>query len=170
MAPYGPGWQSTKVGAGPTPIETAEGWRQLIPSMGHPAGKTKTMVVDTPPLPPGARKLRIVTSLWLHWDRVAWTTAPADREPVVRARLAPQRAELRYRGVSALVREAPNAPHAFDYAALTTDSPWLPFPGRYTRYGDVRELLAAADDFSVILAPGDEIALAFDAGGLEARR
>lgn len=26
MASYGPGWQSTKIGAGPTPIETTEGW------------------------------------------------------------------------------------------------------------------------------------------------
>jgi beta-1,4-mannooligosaccharide/beta-1,4-mannosyl-N-acetylglucosamine phosphorylase len=26
MAPGPPGWQSTKVGAGPTPIETTEGW------------------------------------------------------------------------------------------------------------------------------------------------
>ena len=149
-------------------VETAEGWRPLIPSMGHPAGKTKTMVVDTPPLPAGSSKLRIVTSLWLHWDRIAWTTAVADHEPVLVARLAPLRAELRYRGFSALVREAPNAPHTFDYAEQRAESPWLPFPGRYTRYGDVRELLAAADDFAVILAPGDEIDLAFDASDLPA--
>ncbi len=141
-------------------------WRELVASMGHPAGKTKTMVVDTPPLPEGASTLRIVTSLWLHWDRVAWTTAPADSEAVVRARLAPTSAQLRYRGFSRLVRDAPNAPHAFDYADVSTDSPWLPFPGRYTRYGDVRELLAEADDRSAILAPGDELALAFDPGDL----
>ncbi|HEV7518289.1 MAG TPA: hypothetical protein VGR07_18480, partial [Thermoanaerobaculia bacterium] len=41
-------------------------------------------------------------------------------------------------------------------------------PGRYTRYGDVRELLAQADDRSVILAAGDEIALTFDASRLPA--
>ncbi|MCP3961422.1 MAG: hypothetical protein GY719_26555 [bacterium] len=147
-------------------VETVDGWRELMPNMGHPAGKTKTMVVDTPPLPAGASKLRIVTSLWLHWDRVAWTTQAADEAPIVRARLAPHDAELRYRGFSALVRQAPNAPHTFDYADVRTDSPWLPFPGSYTRYGDVRELLAASDDFTVILAPGDEIALSFDASGL----
>lgn len=148
-------------------VETAAGWRELIPSMGHPAGKTKTMVVDVPALPAGARKLRIVTSLWLHWDRVAWTVRPADGSAVVRAKLAPSVAEARYRGFSAMVREAPNAPHAFDYQTVTAESPWLPFPGRYSRYGDVRELLDAPDDLSVILAPGDEIALVFDAGGLE---
>ena len=148
-------------------VETAGGWRELIASMGHPAGKTKTMVIDVPALPDGARKLRIVTSLWLHWDRVAWTTRPADDEPIVRARLAPAVAEARYRGFSAMVREAPNAPHTFDYQTVSAESPWLPFPGRYSRYGDVRELLEAPDDLSVILAPGDEIALEFDAAGLE---
>jgi len=46
------------------------------------------------------------------------------------------------------------------------ESPWLPLPGRYTRYGDVRELLAEPDDRSVILAAGDEMALTFDAAHL----
>lgn len=147
-------------------VETSEGWKTLLPSMGFPAGKTKTMVVDTPPLPPGARRLRIVTSLWLAWDRIAWTRESSDAVPVVRARLAPQEADLRYRGFSKLVRRSPNGPHGYDYETVATESPWLPFPGRYTRYGDVMELLEATDDRSVILAPGDEIALEFDASDL----
>jgi tetratricopeptide (TPR) repeat protein len=147
-------------------VETAEGWKTLLPSMGFPAGKTKTMVVDTPPLPPGAHRLRIVTSLWLAWDRIAWTTQKADAEPVVRARLEPREADFRYRGFSRLLRKAPNAPHHYDYETVSPDSPWLPFPGRYTRYGEVGELLEQTDDRSVILAPGDEIALEFDASTL----
>ena len=35
-------------------VETPDGWQTLMPSMGHPAGKTKTMVVDTPALPAGS--------------------------------------------------------------------------------------------------------------------
>jgi Tfp pilus assembly protein PilF len=147
-------------------VETADGWSPLLPAMGHPAGKTKTMVVDTPPLPAGAHRLRIVSGQWLSWDRIRWSTAPADAEPRVTARLLPSHADLRYRGFSALVRQAPNAPHAFDYARVSTRSPWLPFPGDYTRYGDVRELLAATDDRSVVLAAGDEMRLLFDAAGL----
>jgi len=147
-------------------VETAAGWQVLLERMGHPAGKTKTLVVDTPPLPAGARRLRIVSGQWLSWDRIAWSTAPADGEPRVAARLDPALAELRYRGFSALERAAPNAPHRFDYSRTRTESPWLPFPGRYTRYGDVRELLASADDRSVILAPGDEIRLEFEAAAL----
>ncbi len=147
-------------------VETPAGWQVLLPELGLPAGKTKAMVVDTPPLPPGARRLRIVSNLWLSWDRIAWSLAPADSEPIVRARLAPAAAELRYRGFSALVRQAPNAPHSFDYARATAESPWLPFPGRYTRYGDVLDLLVEADDRSVILGPGDEIVLTFDVSEL----
>jgi hypothetical protein len=39
-------------------------------------------------------------------------------------------------------------------------------PGRYTRLGDVRPLLAAADDLFVVSKPGDELALSFDARAL----
>jgi hypothetical protein len=46
---------------------------------------------------------------------------------------------------------------------VSATSPWKLMPGRYTRYGDVRELLTRTDDQFVIAAPGDEIALTFDA-------
>ena len=39
-------------------------------------------------------------------------------------------------------------------------------PGRYTREGDVRPLLAAADDTFVVSKPGDELTLSFDASAL----
>lgn len=147
-------------------VETAAGWQVLVPEMGFPAGKTKTMVVDTPPLPEGARRLRILTNQWLAWDRIAWTTSPVDEEAEVVARLSPRTADLRFRGFSELVRRSPNGPHGYDYHRVTESSPWLPFPGRYTRYGDVRELLEEPDDRSVILAPGDEIAVTFSAGDM----
>lgn len=147
-------------------VETERGWQPLMAAMGHPAGKTKTMVVDTPPLPAGSHRLRIVTSLWLHWDRIAWSTEATDQSPVVVAKLLPSRADLRFGGYSAMTRSAPNAPHGFNYAERTSTAPWLPFPGRYTRYGDVRELLLKADDRNVILAAGDELSLEFDSSAL----
>ena len=157
---------------GPAPIpprlevETDAGWEVLVANAGFPAGKTKTMVLDLPPLPEGAHRLRIVTGQWLHWDRIAWSVAPADDAPTIVARLDPTTADLRFRGFSAPTRQAPNGPHEFDYARTSTASPWLPFPGRYTRYGDVRPLLAELDDLSVVLAAGDEIDLVFDATDL----
>ena len=147
-------------------VETADGWRTLLDPMGFPPGKTKTMVVDTPLLPAGARKLRIVTTRWLHWDRVAWSTEPDGvdgDDVVVQARLDAASADLSYRGFSAPTRPAPNGPHLFDYQRTSGDSPWLPFPGRYTRFGDVHELLADTDDRQVVIGPGDEIRVLFDA-------
>ncbi|MGH7805517.1 MAG: FG-GAP-like repeat-containing protein, partial [Candidatus Binatia bacterium] len=147
-------------------VEVEGEWRTLMTELGHPAGKTKTMIVDTPPLPPGSRRLRIVSSLWLAWDRIAWSAAPDDGAAVVRARLEPARAELRHRGFSAPVRLAPNAPHSFDYQSVATAPRWLPFPGRYARYGDVRELVREADDRLVVMAAGDEIALEYDVSAI----
>ena len=42
----------------------------------------------------------------------------------------------------------------------------MAFPGRYTREGDVRELLKATDDVFVVSRAGDEISLSFDAADL----
>ncbi|MFQ5526457.1 MAG: FG-GAP-like repeat-containing protein [Thermoanaerobaculia bacterium] len=145
---------------------TGSGWKTLVEEMGHPAGKTKTMVIDTPPLPEGVRRLRIVSNQWLSWDRIAWTTTPADDAAEIRARLAPETAELRFRGFSRMVRQAANAPHSFEYGHSSADSPWLSFPGRYTRYGDVRELLAEPDSRSVVMGAGDEMVLVFDGTSL----
>jgi tetratricopeptide (TPR) repeat protein len=147
-------------------VETAEGWRALVDPMGFPAGKTKTTVVDTPPLPAGARRLRIVSSQWLHWDRIAWSTETPDEQATVVAKLLPASAELRERGFSKVQRRAPNAPHEVDYASVSLESPWQPLSGRYTRLGDVAELLAEPDDRLVILAAGDEVHLRFDAASL----
>lgn len=152
-------------------VETRDGWRTLLDPMGFPPGKTKTMVVDTPPLPAGARKLRIVTTRWLHWDRVAWSTQLGGIDGdgvIIQARLDAVSADLSYRGFSEPTRPAPNGPHLFDYQRTSTESPWLPFPGRYTRFGDVRELLVDVDDRQVVIGPGDEIRVLFDARDLPA--
>jgi hypothetical protein len=160
--------QRFDLAANPPRIEVEVGgeWQPVAVNFGFPAGKTKTMVVDLAPLPAGASRLRLSSGMWLAFDRIAWTTEPADSAPVVVAKLDPRTAELRWRGFSQLVREAPNAPHAYNYNAVSATSPWLPFPGRYTRYGPVEELLRAPDSRSVVMAAGDEIALEFDATAL----
>jgi hypothetical protein len=54
-------------------------------------------------------------------------------------------------------------PYWFDYHDVTTDSPWRPIEGAFTRFGDVKPLLNGADDMYVIMGPGDEATLQFDA-------
>jgi hypothetical protein len=55
---------------------------------------------------------------------------------------------------------------SYDYQSVSTESPWKVMPGRYTREGDVLELLAAQDDRFVVSEPGDEVTLSFDARAL----
>ena len=45
-------------------------------------------------------------------------------------------------------------------------SNWNPTPGRYTRYGDVRELVQAVDDRLVVMGSGDELQLWYNATGM----
>jgi hypothetical protein len=67
------------------------------------------------------------------------------------------------RGFSAEIRPDGQAPPLYNYARAMLASPWKAMAGRYTREGDVRELLTKTDDMFVIAKPGDEIAVAFDA-------
>jgi hypothetical protein len=86
---------------------------------------------------------------------------PAERLPI--RRLDPMTATLHARGFAAEVRPDGHDPPRYDYARVTLASPWKVMQGRYTREGDVRELLVEADDKFVIAKPGDEIAMSFDA-------
>jgi len=54
----------------------------------------------------------------------------------------------------------------YDYARVLLEAPWKLMPGRYTREGDVAELVARTDDRFVVSRPGDELALSFDASVL----
>jgi hypothetical protein len=78
-------------------------------------------------------------------------------------RLDPVGARLRWRGFSREVTPDGREPFGYDYEQVSFTSPWKVMPGRYTREGEVRELLLKSDDMFVISRPGDEISLSFDA-------
>ena len=80
--------------------------------------------------------------------------------------LAPDSADLHYRGFSEMYRPNPHAPHLFDYQKVTKNAQWRDLEGFYTRYGDVNPLLQTIDDMYVILNAGDEITVEFDASHL----
>ena len=141
-------------------------WRTEIPEIGIPVGRPQTVVVDLSAVRfHGAREVRIATSMRVYWDRAQ--VAIADR--TVRPRqtaLDATRADLAWRGFSAEVTPDGREPYGYDYARVSTVVPWKLMPGRYTREGDVRELLRAADDFFVVSRPGDALALSFDAAAV----
>jgi hypothetical protein len=95
----------------------------------------------------------------VYWDQVA-AAAPAPDVALEPLALEPSRADLRERGFSAVATDG--EPLGFDYARVSSLSPWKTMPGRYTREGDVLPLLAGADDRYVVSKPGDEVALSFD--------
>ncbi|HLM55674.1 MAG TPA: FG-GAP-like repeat-containing protein [Pyrinomonadaceae bacterium] len=148
-------------------VKDREGkWRTVIENMGFPVGRPQTLVVDlTDKFLSASREVRVVTNMRVYWDRVQVATAAGDT-PVRLSRLDPSRAELRWRGFSAELKPDGREPLTYDYARVSSESPWMAFPGRYTREGDVRELLKTTDDIFVVSRTGDEISLSFDASAL----
>ncbi len=142
-------------------------WRTVIPDLSIPSGKNKVVIADLTGKFPGAdHHVRIRTNLEIYWDQVSLaTTAPLS--PVVVTALAPSAADLHYRGFSRTYRKGGRyGPHWFDYQTVSREPPWRPIRGLFTRFGDVNPLLQTADDEYIVMAPGDETSMAFDAGGL----
>jgi hypothetical protein len=102
----------------------------------------------------------------VYWDQALVDDAGGER-PYTVERLEAAAANLSERGFSAEVTPDGREPYSYDYARVSLASPWKTFTGRYTRAGDVRELLTAADDMYVVSKPGDELALSFDAAQLK---
>jgi hypothetical protein len=148
-------------------VRDAKGqWKTVISNIGIPVGRPQTMVVDlTGKFLSRSREVRIVTNMRIYWDEILVDTSnePAPRSIV---RLDPLNAELSWRGFSVETTPDGREPFGYDYNRVLSTSPWKTMPGRYTRLGDVRELLAKTDDMFVIARPGDEIAVSFDARGL----
>src|SRR5262249_12835531 len=141
-------------------------WKTVIEDMGFPVGRPQTVVVDlTGKFLSASRHVRIVTNMRVYWDQVLVDTSDQDL-PVQMTRLDPVSADLHWRGYSAEVSPDGREPYGYDYRRVTAAAPWKRFAGRYTREGDVRQLLLRTDDMFVISKPGDEISLRFDAARL----
>jgi hypothetical protein len=82
--------------------------------------------------------------------------------PLKTVRLDPTVADLHYRGYSVMSQQSPSSPELPDYNHLEgTKQRWRDLVGYYTRFGDVRELLAHVDDRYVIMNSGDEMSFRF---------
>jgi len=139
-------------------------WRTAIASLGFPSGKNKTMVIDLGgKFPTADHHVRIRTSMQIYWDQ-AFVAVTHDGSPVKTTTLAPVSADLHYRGYSRMYRKGGRyGPYWFDYSEVSKDEPWRPITGAFTRFGDVLPLLHGPDDMYVIMAPGDEATIQFDA-------
>ena len=139
-------------------------WRTAIANIGFPSGKNKMMVIDLAGIfPTRDHHVRIRTNMQIYWDQ-AFVARDAASSPVTVTALVPVSADLHYRGFSRTYRKGGRyGPYWFAYDELTTESPWRPIEGAFTRFGDVLPLLKTPDDMYVIMGPGDEATLKFDA-------
>lgn len=142
-------------------------WITVLPDLGFPAGKSKTVIADlSGKFPAADYRVRIRSGMQVYWDEARVVTGGTRALSRI-TRLDPVAADLHYRGFSRTYRKGGRyGPHWFDYDQVSTAPRWRPITGAYTRFGDVRPLLLASDDQYAILAPGDEITISFDAAGL----
>ncbi|MGI8732563.1 MAG: FG-GAP-like repeat-containing protein [Pyrinomonadaceae bacterium] len=141
------------------------GWTVAQPNLGFPAGRKKICLFDlTNVFRPGtSRRLRLRTNLEIYWDALEWAEGLSDAA-MKTTRIEPEEADLHYRGYSVIEQANESSPEIPDYNQLAgSRQRWRDLVGYYTRFGDVRDLLARADDRYVIMNAGDELSFRFAA-------
>jgi hypothetical protein len=143
-------------------------WKSAFPDMSFPSGKDKTIV-----LPLGGKfatkdhRVRIRTNMQIYWNQAIVAQEIKSRETKVDS-LSPLSADLHFRGFSRTYRKGGRyGPHWFDYDHVTKESPWRTIEGPFTRFGDVLPLLGSSDDMYLIMGPGDETTVEFDAASAD---
>jgi hypothetical protein len=145
--------------------DTSGGWRSVGPPLGFPAGKNKTILVRLDGIAgPGIpKRVRLRTNLEIYWDALAIATGLDAGLAKVRD-VPPECADLRYRGIVEMTQANASSPELPNYDKVVSRKQfWRDLIGYYTRFGDVRELVAKIDDRFVIMNAGDEIAFRFQA-------
>ena len=154
-------------------------WVTVMPFMGFPGGKTKTIAVDLsrPPTPSGpdvrndaartfeetqVTRLRIRTTMEFYWDHIFYSVDESPAE-VRTTELKLLSADLHDRGFSRVVRDETDGPEKFLYDEVSQTPKWPPMLGRFTRYGNVLQLLTERDDRLLVMGAGDETTLRFAA-------
>ncbi len=141
-------------------------WVELLHEAAYPAGINHWMTVDlTPLLLPGDSRLRMRSNMELYWDRV-FLAAVEVISPNRIHEVAASRAELRYLGFPREYSPDGKGPNLLDYANIDYTLSWKSLPGAFTRFGDVRELIENPDDAFVILGPGEEVTVEFQADAI----
>jgi len=156
---------SIKLASPSLEVRDANGrWRTAIADIGFPSGKDKTIVVDLAgKFFTADHRIRIRTSMQIYWDQ-AFVSQVLSDSPVKTTTLSPVSADLHSRGFSRMYRKGGRyGPYWFAYDEVAKESPWRPIEGAFTRFGNVLPLLRSPDDMYVIMGPGDETTVQFDA-------
>ncbi|MCP4217073.1 MAG: hypothetical protein GY765_20665, partial [bacterium] len=154
-------WQAGADYRAPTiEVYRADGqWVTLMEQFGYPAGMPRQMSVPLQGLPKGVRKIRISTNQEVYWDRLAVVFAEECPEAEQRL-LNLEAAQLERTGFpqrNPLPQRLPY--YDYDKRVPFWDTHFL--EGFYTRFGDVRELVAVKDNGLLIFGAGEGVHLEF---------
>jgi len=139
-------------------------WVEVFHEAGYPAGLQHMMTLDvTGKVLPTDRKIRISTNMELYWDRLFLAVHRGD-EPLSLKEVSVKNADLHVLGYPREYSPDGRQPNLYDYGNLDRTMAWKLLEGQYTRFGEVAELLEAADDCYVIMGPGEELTLRFPVG------
>jgi len=141
-------------------------WNRVMEDMGFPAGLARTMVTDlTGKIPAGTHRIRIVSNLKIYWDAVRIDqTPPVEGIKVKEVPLGT--ASLAFLGYPKEIRLKPASDTVYSYSHRSPTGPYARAAGNYTRYGDVKKLLGAADDQFAVFGSGEGVELEFDPAAL----
>ena len=152
-------------------VQLSDGsWRRIIDDMGFPAGLPRMIVVDlTGKLPPGSRRIRLITNLQIYWDQILIDNnsdleSDSTKAKIRQTDLPLMSASLVFRGYPRQIEGRTPGDLNYNYQQMSRTGPFVPQRGAYTRYGDVTPLLRDIDDEFVIFGTGEDMDLEFDAG------
>ncbi|HEY2473111.1 MAG TPA: FG-GAP-like repeat-containing protein [Terracidiphilus sp.] len=142
-------------------------WVTIPGEAGFPAGLERTIVVDlTGKLPPGTRKIRLVSNLEIFWDQVLIDNNPEAQTRTTEVPLT--LATERFRGYPTQIDGKSPGDLDYDYDRVSLTGPFQHQRGSYTHLGNVTALVKGIDDRYAIFGSGEEIATEFDATKLPA--
>jgi tetratricopeptide (TPR) repeat protein len=149
-------------------LDAAGHWTRVVEDMGFPAGLERTMIADlTGKLPAGTRRIRIVTNLKIYWDAIRIDQTP-DANEIRTAEVPLASASLEFLGYPREILLTPASDTTYSFTNRSMTGPYAHAEGNYTRYGDVLDLLTAADDRFVVFGSGEGVKLDFDPRNLPA--
>jgi len=148
-------------------INKKKEWQTVINNLGFPMGKNKTVIADlTGKFLTTDHRVRILTNMEIYWDQIFFSNEKV-KSLLKTTTLILDSADIHYRGFSKSYRKGGRyGPHWFDYYSVNKKTKWRDLSGNYTRYGDVKQLLAESDNQYIISNAGDEISITFDTKGL----
>lgn len=136
-------------------------WQRIPGEAGFPAGLERTITVDlTGKLPPGTRRIRLMTNLQIYWDQVLIDNHPQGESRSTEMPLT--FATEQFRGFPKQTEGASPGDLDFDYNLVSSTGPFQRERGSYTHFGDVTPLLKSIDDRYAIFGAGEGVAAEFD--------